>query len=122
MLVSVSENTRQANKTRDYSNFNMHVYSRIGKNHPMHGRTGENHPRSIKIMQYDKQTHKLIKIWDSAMDIERELGIKNGNIITCCKWYACGEDLEEWYKTHKNHPYKSTGGFIFRYYTDEEQD
>ena len=69
---------------------------------------------SIRIAQYNKQMN-LIKIWDSAMDIQCELGVNNSNIITCCKWYACGEDLEEWYKIRKGRPYKSCGGYIWKY-------
>ena len=77
MLVSKSENSRQSNKTMDYSSIK-----------------GENNPRSIRICQYDKKKN-FIKIWNSSMDIKRELGINQSNIIACCKWYECGEDLEK---------------------------
>ena len=52
------------------------------------------------------------------MDIQRELRIHNGSIITCCKWYECGEDITKWYETYKHNPYKSCGGFIWKYYKD----
>ena len=41
--------------------------------------------RSKKINQYDLDW-SFIKTWDSMMDIERELKIKNSNICACCKW------------------------------------
>ena len=113
MFVSKSENTRQSNKTMDYSFMQC-------ENNPMYGKTGENHQRSIKICQYDKETYELIKIWNSAMDIQRELNINNGSIIKCCKWYACGEDLNEWHKTYKKYPQKSAGGYIWKYAKEEE--
>ena len=105
ILISKSENSKQATKTRD----NSYLYSR----------TGENNPCSIKIAQYDKKTNELIKIWNSAHEIERKLNINNGSIIKCCKWFECGEDLKEWYKTHKNHPLKTAGGYIWKYYIEE---
>ena len=95
LLVSKTENVRQANKTRDYSNI------------------------SIKIAQYDRDGN-LIKIWNSAMDIERELGIKNGNIITCCKFWKMNCNKEEWFKIHKSRPNKTAGGFIFKYAIEEQ--
>lgn len=50
-----------------------------------------------KVFQYDK-SFNLIKIWDSVMDIERELNIKSNYISACC--------------THKC---KSFSGFIWSY-------
>ena len=100
MWVSIAENARQAMKTRNYLQ-------------------GENNPRSIKIVQYDKQGN-LIKIWGSSHEIERLTGINCGRVIYCCKWYECGENKEKWYETHKNHPYKSAGGFIWKYYKEIE--
>ena len=37
------------------------------------------------IWQYTKDRY-LIKIWPSAMFVERELGICHGNISACCLW------------------------------------
>ena len=77
--------------------------------------SGENHPRSVKIAQYDKKGN-LITIWNcGSCGIQRETGIKHGDIIACCKWYACGEDLNEWHKIRKGNPNKSAGGFIWKY-------
>lgn len=50
-----------------------------------------------KVYQYDKSL-KLIKLWDSVMDIERDLNIKSGNISNCC-----------------NHRRKTTKGYIWSY-------
>lgn len=50
------------------------------------------------IIQFSKDG-AFIKKWDSAWDVQRELGINQGNIIKCCKEKK-----------------KSAGGFIWRYY------
>ena len=81
---------------------------------------GENHPNSIKIKQEDKQGN-LIKIWNASCEAERETRISHTTIIACCKWYACGESLEEWHKIRKSYPNKSAGGFIWKYYTEEDE-
>ena len=90
MLVSGTENTIQANKTK-----------------------------RMKIKQYDNNEN-LIKIWNSSREIQRELGISHGNISQCCKFWEINCNKEEWYKIHKNRPIKSAGGFIWRYYKEEE--
>lgn len=53
---------------------------------------------SKPIIQFSKDG-KFIKKWDSALDAQRELGIKQSNICSCCKGKL-----------------KSTGGYIWRYY------
>ncbi len=55
------------------------------------------HPNSKKINQHSLDL-KLIKTWDSMMDIQRELWIQTTNISACCKWKA-----------------KTAGGFIWKY-------
>lgn len=125
ILISKSENARQANKTRDNTYLhgrhgeNHPMYGRCGENHPMYGRCGENHPNSIKIRQEDKEGN-LIKIWNGSGEAERETGINHGNIIQCCKWYACGENKEEWFKIYKYYPVKSAGGYIWKYLEKED--
>ena len=115
MLVSKSENSKQAVKTRDNTQFQS-------ENNFYYRKFGANHPKSIKIAQYDKQTYELIKIWDGAAEIKRELNINDSNIIACCRWYDCGEDLNEWRKIRKNdHPHKSVGGFVWKYYKEEDK-
>ena len=100
MWVSKSENSRQATKTRDYSDMQ-----------------GENHSRSVKIAQYDKQGN-LIRIWGYINDAQHELGIASQSISACCKFWEMNCNKEEWFKTHKNRPYKSAGGFIWKYYNE----
>lgn len=50
------------------------------------------------IIQFSKDG-ELIKKWNSAMDVQRELGIKQTNISNCCKGKL-----------------KSVGGYIWRYH------
>ena len=110
--ISHIENVKQAMKTRNYSNMK-------GENNPMYGKHGKDNPLSIKIAQYDKNEN-LIKIWDSTMDIERELKIANQSIITCCKFWEIGCNKEEWFETHKRAPRKKAGGYIWRYYKKDD--
>ena len=37
-----------------------------------------------QVYQYDLEWN-LVKIWDSVIDIEKELGISTGNISNCCR-------------------------------------
>lgn len=55
---------------------------------------------SKKVGQYNKITGELIKIWESAMEVERQLGIKNTNISSCCL---------------KKPHYNSAGGYNWAY-------
>lgn len=43
------------------------------------------HPLCKKIKQIDAKTGKLIKIWNSTMDIERELQINHAKISNYCR-------------------------------------
>jgi len=55
---------------------------------------------SKKIMQIDKYKNNCIKIWDSFMDVKRELGIDTKNLVYCCQ----------------NKPsYNSAGGYKWQY-------
>ena len=56
------------------------------------------------------------------MDIERELGISNGNIINCCKFWEMNCNKKEWYKTHKRNPIKTTKGYIWKYYKENDKN
>ena len=53
----------------------------------------------IKVIQINNNTGEILKIWDSAADVERELGIYHSNITACCKGKK-----------------KSAGGFKWKYY------
>lgn len=64
----------------------------------MYGKLGKNNNKSIPILQFTKNG-ELVKKWDSIMDIERELGIRQPHVSSCCKGKR-----------------KTTGGFIWRYY------
>lgn len=57
--------------------------------------------KSIKVVQLDKDTNELIKIWSSVMEAQREGGFDNNDINKCCR----GK-----YKTHK--------GYKWMYYED----
>lgn len=56
--------------------------------------------KSKKIIQKNKNG-EVIKVWNSTMDIERELGILHNNITSCCKHYN-----------------RTAGGFIWEYYKE----
>lgn len=72
--------------------------AKTGNLNPMYGITGANNSRSIVVLQFTKDG-ELIKKWNSAMDVQRELGIEHSNISRCCKGKL-----------------KSVGGYIWRYY------
>lgn len=114
LLTTQPENSKEAMRTRDYSDIqgeNNPMYGKhhseeskqkISENNGMKGKFGSEHNRSKKVAQYDKQTHDLIKIWDSMHDVERELGIDHRNISQCCKGKR-----------------KSAGGFIWKYIEED---
>jgi len=65
---------------------NLKEAYRLGLRKPtraMLGKKGKLCPNSKKIKQYDKLGN-LIKIWNSTMDIERELNIIHNNVSSCC--------------------------------------
>ena len=79
-----------------------------GENHPMYGKHHTEETRqklkelsnSIKVVQLDKD-YNVIKVWDSAKEVERETGYYNTNVNGCCRGKI---------KTYK--------GFIWIYYED----
>ena len=101
MLVSNTENTKQANKTREY-------------------KIGIDNPRSIKIAQYDKQEN-LLRVWNGSYEIKRELGIGQSHIIACCKFWEINCNKEEWFKTHKECPRKTCNGYVFKYVEEDDE-
>ena len=54
-----------------------------------------------KVNQYNKITGEFIKTWDSAADVEEELGICHSNVSAACKGKI-----------------KSAGGFKWKYYVN----
>ena len=108
MFIDHGSNTRQANKTRDYSRFQ-------GDNHPLYGKhhsydakckisesmkgkyVGENHPRLGQLIaRYDLN----MKLIDIKYNFEyKQMGFYSSHITNCCKGKR---------KTHK--------GYIFKYY------
>lgn len=64
------------------------------------GKKGALCPHSIPVEQYSKDG-VFIKKWAAAKEAARELNLSQGNITSCCKG-----------------TYKSTGGFVFKYYTN----
>lgn len=75
-----------------------------GENNPMYGvhRYGKNAPNTKRVAQYDLNGN-IIKIWDCAKQVTKELGIDNSSIGKCCR----GKQ-------------KSAGGYIWKYYTEED--
>lgn len=62
---------------------------------------GKEHNLSIKVCQLNKDTNKLIKVWDSMGEVRRELGLKHCGISDCCR----GKQ-------------KTSGGFKWMYYEE----
>ena len=105
LLTTQPENAKEAMRTREYHELSEEHKQKISENHAMKGKFGSDNPTSKQVAQYDKQTLELIKVWDSMMDVQRELGIAHSNISNCCK----GER-------------KSVGGFIWKYVEGEEDE
>lgn len=63
----------------------------------LYGRYGKNHSRSKPILQYTKDG-VLLKEWDCAADVQRELGIHHNNISACARGRI-----------------PSAGGYLWRY-------
>ena len=55
-----------------------------GNNHPLYGKFGKEHPNSKQVIQLTLNGD-CIKIWDSAMDVQRKLGYHQSNISACCR-------------------------------------
>lgn len=90
-MVTCKENIQHSFK-------NKLQISKKGKEHPLYKKYGFLNKTSKKVNQYDLEGN-YIKTWNSIMDIERELGINNSNISSCCNG-------------NKN----SAGGFKWKHY------
>lgn len=114
IFVTHTNNSIQANKTRDYSNIsgeNNYWYKNNnlikGENNPNYGNhklAGKNHPKSKKVAQYDLDGN-LIRIWDYAKQVSEELQISYGVL------------KQHLNKKCKKEDYK---GFIWKYVDDVE--
>ena len=91
-----------------------------GENNPMYGKHHSEETKakiSKKIAQYTKD-NVLIIVYPSSHEAERQTGVSHGNIITCCQFHSINCNREKWFKTHKNRPHKSAGGYIWKYYEE----
>lgn len=75
-MVTCKENIQHSFK-------NKLQVAKKGKEHPLYKKYGVENKTSKKVVQYDMQGN-YIKTWDSIKDVERELGINNSNISSCC--------------------------------------
>lgn len=81
-------------KTILYSNLRWTTYKEncnnpmtiehYGGNAPMLGKFGVEHPKSKSIVQLTLDG-QFIRKWSAAMEVQRELGIYQTNIVLCCK-------------------------------------
>lgn len=60
-----------------------HSYRILNKISTMSGKFGKLHPNSRKIKQLDLNNN-LIKVWDSMMDIQRDLNMHYQSVYSCC--------------------------------------
>ena len=76
--------------------------------------------RTTPIALYN-ENGTLIKIYTSAKEAGDDTGNNSSQILACCKFYEMNCDLNLWFKSYKNYPYKSVGKFsdgtkmIFKY-------
>lgn len=56
----------------------------IGNKNPMYGKCGKLNHKSKPILQFTLDG-KLVRKWDNAMDVQRELGFNHRNISKCCR-------------------------------------
>lgn len=84
-----------------------------GKNNPFYGKkhSKETREKIIKtrdkkpVVQIDRINGEIIKIWDSARDVEKELDINHSNIAACCKG---------------KYGYKSAYGYMWKYKNEDD--
>ena len=94
------ENLRWCTQRENDNNPLSRKHKRENHAKPWLGKLGADCPNSIQIVQLALDG-KFIRKWSAAAEIERELGIPNGNIIKCCRGKL-----------------KSAGGFKWMYYED----
>ena len=67
-----------------YSENNTHAFKILNKTPNFVGKIGILNHNSKKVKQINPRTNKIIKIWDSMSDVERELKIFESNISKVC--------------------------------------
>ena len=66
--------------------------------------------RTTPIALYN-ENDTLIKIYTSAKEAGDDTGNNSSHILACCKFYEMNCDLNVWFKSYKNYPFKSVGKF-----------
>lgn len=92
-----SDNTLSNLEWCTYSENSQHSYDVLNRVAGMKGKTGSRCKNSKRVKMFSKE-NKLLKVFDSIMDAQRELGVSNGNIVSCLKGR-----------------FKTSGGYIWRY-------
>lgn len=65
---------------------------------------GGNNPMARAVVQFEKDTNELIRVFECAQDVENELGINRTSITTCCRGR-----------------YKTAGGYVWKYKDEVEE-
>lgn len=102
-FVDFKENGRQAVKHRDNS-----FTQKFERNKKLSEQKGELVARFKENILIDIKHQFEYK----------KMGFNQGSISACCRWYQCGEDINEWHKIRKNKPVKQYKGYIFKYLSD----
>ena len=75
--------------------------AQLGKKHSEETKQKISKALSKKVVQLNKDTLEVIKVWDSTIQVERELGIGCGHISAVCRGKR-----------------QTTGGFKWKYYEE----
>lgn len=62
-----------------------HSYDTNNRREKMNWKHGKDNEKSKAVLMLDKESGKILRRFDSIMDVERELNIKNCNICSCLK-------------------------------------
>lgn len=80
----LSEETKRKISEAKKGKYIGYWLGKYGDKHPMYGKYGKEHPISKPILQYSKDG-VFLKEWECAMDVQRELKIKQTNISMCAR-------------------------------------
>lgn len=84
--------------------YNVRYAYKCGRKSFWLGKSGRKHCLSKAIFQYDLN-EKFVKKWDCMKDVERQLGIRVGNISACCTGRK-----------------KTAGGFKWKYKEEKQNE